>query len=103
MVKSKLENQLSGQQIRFLKAKAHPLKPIVLVGESGLTEGVINSVKTALLAHELIKVKMHDPENKKAMAQKLANMSQAHLCGLIGHTVILYKTHPEKPRNSLPH
>ena len=56
----------------------------------------------ALDAHELIKVSMHKPKDKKTMAAALAEGSGAHLAGLLGHTAILYRAHKEKPRIVLP-
>ena len=56
---------------------------------------------SALLDHELVKVRLHAPDDKKAAAQNLAERTGAHLCGLVGHTVILYRPHPENPREEL--
>lgn len=69
------------------------------VGHSGVTEGVVKATAAALLAHELIKVRLHEPEDKKGMAQAIADGTQAMLCGLIGHTAILYRPHPTRPRS----
>lgn len=102
MAKSDKKKELHSSHKKFLRGKAHHLKPLVLVGQSGVTEGVIQSVNDALLAHELIKVRLREPEDKKLMAQEIAKQSQSHLCGLIGHTLILYRTHPEKPQIRLP-
>ena len=102
MTKSAKKKALSSADKKFLRGKAHHLKPIVLVGQSGVTEGIIGSVNDALLTHELIKVRLREPEDKKTMAQELAALSQSHLCGLIGHTAILYRAHPEKPQIQLP-
>jgi RNA-binding protein len=74
----------------------------VQVGQSGLTEAVVAAVQSALLDHELVKVRLLKPENKKAMARELAERTKAELCGLVGHTVILYRAHPEEPRLRLP-
>ena len=68
------------------------------VGKGGLTEGVVHAVDQALTDHELIKVQMRRPEDKKALAQDLADSASAALCGLVGHTVILYRPHPEAPK-----
>ncbi len=46
---------LSNKQKQFLKAKAHELKPIILLGGNGLTEGVMAEIDLALEHHELIK------------------------------------------------
>jgi len=81
-----------------LRALAHHLEPIVKVGHAGVTEGVVDAIAQALLDHELIKVRLHEPEDKRAMARELAARTQATLCGLLGHTVILYRRHPKRPR-----
>ena len=93
---------LSSQQRKFLRASAHTLKPMVLVGQNGITENVVQSVSDALGAHELIKVRLREPEDKKAMARELAAQAKAHMCGLIGHTLILYRRNPEDPKIQLP-
>lgn len=100
---SKIENsEVNGHQRSFLRGKAHPLKPVVLVGASGATDAVLKQVSEQLLAHELIKVRMKRPEDKNAVSQALAAGTQSTLCGLVGHTVILYRAHPDKPRIQLP-
>jgi RNA-binding protein len=93
--------ELSSRQRRKLKALAHPLQPTVHVGRAGITDAVVASVDRALLDHELIKVQMREPEDKKAMARHLAEATSAALCGLLGHTVILYRPHPETPTIAL--
>jgi RNA-binding protein YhbY len=52
--------------------------------------------------HEIIKVSMKNPVDKKAMADKLAGDTDSHLCGLVGHTVILYRRREEKPKIRVP-
>ena len=44
----------------------------------------------------MIKVRLHEPEDKRAMAEALAKATSSALCGLVGHTVILYKPKPPK-------
>jgi RNA-binding protein len=75
---------------------------VVQVGQNGVTEAVVEATTQALLDHELIKVRLHEPDDKKAMADELATATGAQLCGLIGHTVILYKRHPEEPKIKVP-
>ena len=93
---------MEGFQRKYLRGLAHRLNPIVQVGQSGVTEAVIEAVDAALLDHELIKVRLREPENKKAMAADLARGSKADLCGLVGHTAILYKAHAKEPVIKLP-
>jgi RNA-binding protein YhbY len=45
-----------------------------------------------------VKIRLHEPEDKHGDAARLAEGAGAALCGLVGHTVILYRPHPEKPR-----
>jgi len=99
---SEATEELAGFQRRHLRGLATPIKPLVHVGESGVSEAVIKALDAALEDHELVKVKLHQPEDKKACAAALAERTSAHLCGLVGHTVILYRRHPEKPRIELP-
>ena len=81
---------------------AHALEPVVHVGQAGISDGVVRAVEQALLDHELIKVRLHDPADKKGEAEALAVAVDATLCGLVGHTVILYRPHPEKPQIQVP-
>lgn len=77
---------------------AHALEPVVQVGHGGLSDGVIGAVDRALFDHELIKVRLHEPEDKAAMAEALSLATGSALCGLVGHTVILFRPHPERPK-----
>lgn len=96
------EIPLEGFQRRFLRARAHGLRPLVHLGEAGLSEAVVRALDEALADHELVKVRLHHPADKRAAAEELAQRSGAALCGLVGHTVILYRPHPEEPRIVLP-
>ena len=93
---------LKGFQRRYLRGLGHNLDPVVQVGQKGTTPAVFAAIKTALLNHELIKVKMEQPSDKKKMAAELAAGSGAELCGLVGHVALLYKRHPKEPKIVLP-
>ena len=97
-----LTGQLTGQQRKFLRARAHPLKPLVHVGEGGISEAVIAATDAVLADHELVKVRLRQPDDKKAAARQLADATRAELCGLVGHTVILYRPRAEDPVIVLP-
>ena len=56
---------LSTKQKQHLKGLAHPLKPVVLLGSNGLTEGVLAEIEQALEHHELIKVKSYRARNRR--------------------------------------
>ena len=95
---------LTGKQRRFLRAEAHALNPVVMVGKEGLSDTVLAAVKDALLAHELIKVRLLDtaPLERQELADQLPPLVKAELAGLIGRVVVLYKRHPHKPQIELP-
>lgn len=92
---------ISSKNRKTLRGMAHALQPTVQVGQEGVTAGVVAALDAALLAHELVKVRMREPNDKKAWAAQLADATGAALCGLVGHTVILYRPHPEKPKIQL--
>ena len=94
------KTELSKTNIKVLKGHAHSLKPVVWVGEKGLTESVIKATQEALETHELIKIRLRAPEEKKQHAHKLALETKAQLVDLIGHTVILFKKRKNKKKKS---
>jgi len=91
-----------GFQKQYLKALAHSHKAVVQIGKDGLTDSAVAEVRAALLAHELIKVRLMRPPDKQALARELGERADAALCELIGHTVILYRPHPKEPHIVLP-
>jgi len=80
-----------------LKAKAHHLKPVVLLGSKGLTPAVVEETNLALQIHELIKVKINGAEkaDRQLIAAELCLQLQAEMVQLIGNTVILYRKNPD--------
>ena len=93
---------LTGKQRRVLRGLAHGLRPVVHVAQSGLSDGVVAELETALNHHELVKVRLHLPEDKKAAAAALVERVNAELCGVVGHTVILFRRNPDAPKVVLP-
>ena len=81
-----------------LKAQAHHLKPVVMLGNKGLTPAVIEETNIALLAHELIKVKINGAEkmDRQAIAIEMCETLRASLIQLIGNTAIIYRENEEK-------
>ena len=81
-----------------LKASAHHLRPVVLLGAKGLTPAVIEETNIALLAHELIKVKINGAEksDRQMIATELCDALQASFVQLIGNTAIIYRKNEDK-------
>ena len=90
--------ELTSKQRRYLRGLAHHLRPIVQIGQAGITDPVLAAIDEALHDHELIKVKLGDAESKKDDAQSIATACAASVCGLIGHIAILYRRHPDQPK-----
>lgn len=78
---------------RQLKAKAHSLHPIVMIGAKGLTEPVIQETDNALSVHELIKIKVSadNRQDKITMVQTICDRLKADCVSIIGHIAILYR------------
>jgi RNA-binding protein len=95
---------LSGKQSRFLRGLGHHLDPIVQIGKEGITDGVVAATRAALLAHELVKVKVSQdaPIDRKLAGAELALRAGAALAQTLGRTLLLYKRHPNKPKIVLP-
>lgn len=93
---------LGGRQKRYLRSLAQRLEPVVWVGGAGIVPGIVRTIDEALGAHELVKVRMREPQDKRALAQALADATGAELAGLVGHTAILYRAHAEDPKIVLP-
>ncbi|WP_372627384.1 ribosome assembly RNA-binding protein YhbY [Arsukibacterium sp.] len=96
---------LTNKQKQFLKAKAHDLKPVILLGSNGLTEGVVAEIEVALNFHELIKIKVptEDREQKVLIMDAIIRETKAEKVQVIGKTLVLYRQSEAKkiqlPRN----
>lgn len=88
---------MESEQKRRLRAKAHTLKPVVIVGQAGITPGVINEINLALDHHELIKVRVNaaDREQRREMVAQICDDSGAELIQSMGHIVTLFREKPD--------
>jgi RNA-binding protein len=76
-----------------LKAKAHKLNPIVLIGNKGVTPAVIKEIDLTLNDHELVKIRLSitDRDAKKAAAVEISELLKAEIVQLIGNICVLYR------------
>jgi RNA-binding protein len=95
---------MTGKERRHLRALAHRLSPVVIIGQRGLSDAVVRQVDGALTDHELIKVRLGNecPVRRDEATPALAARTGAEVAGTIGRVVILYRPHPEHPRIMLP-
>ena len=84
---------LSNQQRKALKAKAHHLKPLIRIGQKGITDTLIEETIQTLDRHELIKVHIaqDDRQERKQSAEIVAKRCDATIVHQIGKTCILFK------------
>ncbi len=94
---------LTNSQIRHLRGSGHSLKPVVIIGGSGLTEGVMQEIDLSLEHHELMKVKVNagEREERDAMIEAICTQARCELVQRIGHIALLYRP-ALNPRLQLP-
>ncbi len=90
-------SKLSNSQVRHLKGLAHNLKPVVMIGDKGLTPTVMDEVKIALDSHELIKINIRaeDREDRNTIIEKIINKTQSTKVQTIGGKLVIYKPSKE--------
>lgn len=95
---------LTGKQKSFLRALAHPLKPVVQIGHGGLTDAVITAIDGALHTHELIKIKFAGSEQESAadLAPEIETRTRSTVAQVIGKTLIVYRGRKKDPVIVLP-
>lgn len=93
-----MSNKPDSKQLLELKARAHHLNPVVMIGQQGLTESVIKETDAALTAHELIKVRVlgDDRAERIAMCEALCAATNAQLVQHIGKLLVLWRENPEE-------
>src|SRR6202020_2758389 len=94
--------ELTEKQLRFLRGRAHALKPIIQVGQKALTAGVIAEARRALNDHELMKLRIQaaDRDARDALLAELFAATEATLVTRIGHVAVLFK--PNEPLSKIP-
>ncbi len=99
--------KLESFQRKYLRGLAHDLKPVVFIGQKGITDALKTSINEALDAHELIKLKFVDfkeKEQKTELAEAVENLCGCQMAGMVGHVAIFYRQHknPEKRNITVP-
>lgn len=99
-----MSQPLTAAQKRHLRAIAHSLKPVILMGAKGLSEALVNELKLALERHELVKVKLaaEDREARDAALDQLAKDSDSQIVQRIGNIGVLFRRNKEQPLIVLP-
>ncbi|MFT6834497.1 MAG: RNA-binding protein [Francisellaceae bacterium] len=84
---------LEVKQRKNLKARAHILKPVVRIGEKGLTENVMAEIVIALEQHELIKIKIagSDKDERKEISEEICQTLACDIVQSVGSVLVLYR------------
>jgi len=88
---------ITSQERSALRSAAHPLRPVVLIGERGLTESVLKEIDVNLKAHQLIKVRVagDDRESRGAMLETICETLSCANVHHLGKTLIIYRPNPD--------
>ncbi len=83
---------LTNEQKKKLKGLAHSLKPVIQIGQKGITESLVKAVHCALDDHELIKMKFIDyKDQKNELVNEIIGQTGSSLVQIIGNVAILYR------------
>jgi len=85
-----------------LEKRAHDLKPVVMIGKSGLTEEVLSALDEALTHHELIKIKFIDfKDEKRSIMNKIAESTESDVISVIGNIGILFRQNRDPKKRKI--
>jgi len=95
---------LTEHQKKHLRGLGHKLRPVVMIGDAGLTTSLLEEYERTLEHHELIKVKVRvgDRAARDSIIDDLCEKSGAELVQRIGNTALLFRRNPEQERVLLP-
>ena len=84
---------LTNKQIKYLRSRAHTLKPVVIIGNAGLSDAVLNEIESSIEYHELIKVKINAAtrEDRQTMIDRICRSVHAEIVNNIGHIATFYR------------
>lgn len=90
---------ITKDQKKQLKSMAHHLKPVIMIGQQGLTPAVFEEIELTLDQHELIKVKIAaDKKERQVIADKIEDKTQSQLIQKIGQMGIFFRRNEKSPK-----
>ncbi|KAF3984061.1 MAG: YhbY family RNA-binding protein [Methylococcales symbiont of Hymedesmia sp. n. MRB-2018] len=86
-------------QLKQFKTQAHLLKPVLIVGQSGLTKSVLQELEITLDTHELIKIKIRAERDERVLVRdQIITESKAELVQSIGQIIVIYRKKPKQKK-----
>ena len=84
--------KINNKQRKFLKSKAHHLKPVVIIGKDVVGKSVFSTIDQSIDSHELIKIKFHHhKDHKREIVDNINQKIEAQLIGIVGNIAIIYR------------
>ena len=95
---------LTPAERRGLKAQAHHLHPVIMIGEAGLTPAVLKEIDLALKSHELIKIRVlgDDRVRRKGLPGEICAALDASPVQSIGKMLVIFRPRPAEPEETKP-
>jgi RNA-binding protein len=96
--------KLTESQKKILRGLGHNLKPVITVGDAGLSDSLMKEFDSTIAHHELVKVKVRatDREQRDAIISELCARGSADLVTRIGNVALLFRPNEQKPRIVIP-
>ena len=90
---------LSAGQRRYLRGLAHARKAVVWIAREDLSDAIVAEIGVALLAHELIKVRLRvgDRRIRDRLVEEICSRCGAAVVQRVGNVATLYRPHPRQP------
>ena len=90
--------ELTSAERRALRAKAHHLNPVIMIGKTGLTPAVLREIDIALKSLELIKIRVlgEDRDRREGMAGEICAALDASPVQQIGKMLVVFRPRPEE-------
>ena len=87
---------LTAGERRALRARAHHLQPVIMIGAGGLTPAVFREIDIALKSHELIKVRAPgaDRAARGTLLDKICAALDASPVQHIGKILVIFRPRP---------
>ena len=96
--------KLTEFQKKYLRGRGHPLKPVIMIGDAGLSEALLTEFSSTIEHHELIKVRVRtgDRTIRDIIIGDLCKSAAAQLVTQVSNVALMYRRNHEKPRITLP-
>ena len=95
---------LSESQKKYLRGRGHDLKPVITVGDAGLSASLMAEYESTITHHELIKVRIRvgDRGARNAIIDELCASSSAELIQRVGNVALIYRENADEKKIIIP-